>query len=97
MNFDSFVEFSPAYRRPLKFAIAQHFLAVLLTAFLLDGGAMLRASLFAVAAHWVVILLVMIRRRSTPTAFDLGLIRVGFLPVAVVAGVVAGLLGRTPM
>jgi hypothetical protein len=97
MNFDSFVEFSPAYRTPLKFAVAQHFLALLFTAFLLDGGAMLRASLFAVAAHWVAIVIVMFRRRSTPIAFDLGLIRVGFAPVAVVAGIVAGLLGRTPM
>ena len=96
MNFDSFLEFSPAYGTPLKFAIGQHFVALLLTAFLLDGGAMLRASLFAVAAHWVVIVVVMFRRRSSPTSFDLGLICVGFVPVAAISLVIAGLLGRTP-
>jgi hypothetical protein len=97
INFDSFLEFSPAYRTPLRFAVAQHFIVILLTAFLLDGGAMLRASSFAVAAHWVVIVVVMCRRRSAPTGFDLGLIRVGFLPVAIIAGAIAGLLGRTAL
>jgi hypothetical protein len=97
MNFDRFVEFSPTYRTPLKFALTQHFVALLLTAFLLDSGAMLRASLFAVAAHWVVIIIVMLRRPLAPTAFDLGSIRLGFVPVAIVAGIVAGLLGRTPL
>lgn len=89
------VTFGPAYRRPIGFAVAQQVLVVVLAAFLLDGGAMLRASLFAVASHWAIILPVMFRRPSSPTAFDLGLIRFGFIPVAVAAGVIAGLLGRT--
>jgi hypothetical protein len=88
------VTFSPAYRNSIKLAIAQQFLAVLSTAFLLDGGGMLRLALFAVAAHWALIITVMLRRRSAPTAFDLGLIGVGFVPVGIASVVIAGLLGR---
>ena len=89
------MEFSFAYLKPLRLAIAQQFLAVLSTAFLLDGGVMLRLALFAVAAHWAVIITLMLRRRSSPTSFDLGLIRVGFVPVAIAAVIIAGLAGRT--
>jgi hypothetical protein len=86
--------FSPAYRGPIDLALAQHFTVLLLTAFLLDGGQMFRSWLFAVAAHWIVILMVMFRRRSSPTPSDLWVIRVGFLPVAVLAAVITELLGR---
>ena len=91
------VEFSPSYQKPIRLAFAQHVPSVLFTAFLLDGGAMFRFAVFAVAAHWAAIITVMLRRRASPTAFDLGLIRVGFAPVAVVGLVIAGLLGRTPL
>ena len=90
-------EFSPSYQKPLRLAVAQHLPTLLFTAFLLDGGAMFRLAVFAVAAHWAVIITVMLRRRASPTAFDLGLIGIGFVPMAVVALVIAGLLGRTPL
>jgi len=58
------VEFSPSYQKPLRLAFAQHAPSVLFTAFLLDGGAMFRFAVFAVAAHWAAIITVMLRPSS---------------------------------
>ncbi|MCE9583394.1 MAG: hypothetical protein K8T20_12985 [Planctomycetes bacterium] len=69
-------------------------MALVATAFLLDCGTMLHVSLFAIAAHWAGILMVILRRPSAPTWFDLGLIRFGFIPVGVASVFIAGLLGR---
>lgn len=88
------MSFSHGYRGAIELAVAQQLIALVATAFLLDGGVLLRASLFAIAAHWVVILAVVLRRPLSPTRFDLGLVRFGFIPVGVIASVIAVLMGR---
>lgn len=85
---------APAYAKSLEFALAQHFVALASTVLLLDGGFWLRQVLFGLAAHWTVILILLVRRPLAPTRLDIGLIRFGFVPVAVLAWIVAGLLGR---
>lgn len=85
---------SSACEKPLKFALAQQLVAFMATALLLDGGFWLRHVLFGLAAHWTLILILLVRRPQAPTRFDLGLIRFGFVPVALLAWVLAGLLGR---
>ena len=86
---------SPHYGKAIEFAIAQQFIALAATALLLDGGTLLRLSVFVTAAHWASIVTVVCRRPSSPTRFDLVLIGFGFIPVAAIACAIARLLGRT--
>jgi len=85
---------SPEYRKATEFAVAQQFIAFVVTSLLLDGGMMLRVTLYAIASHWAVILVVIIRRPTSPTLFDLLLLGFGFIPVGVLAYIIAGLTGR---
>jgi hypothetical protein len=89
-----FALFSAQYCNAIELAAGQQFIALLATGFLLDGGQMLRVALFAAVAHWVVILTIILRRRLSPSRFDLGIIRFGFVPVGIAAGIIAGLMGR---
>ena len=82
------------YLKALELAVAQQFIFLFSTALLLDGGGTFRGVLFSTAAHWAVILVILARRPSSPTRFDFRLIRFGFIPVGIAAGIIAGLLGR---
>ncbi len=93
MNLSRFVP-DAGCRKAIELAIAQQFLALFGTAFILDGGRMFRTAWFTTVAHWAVILAILLRRRVSPTRFDLGLIRYGFFPVGIAALIIAGLLGR---
>ena len=60
------------------FALAQQGICLGIMSLILDDGTALRASLAAVVTHWVGISLVLIRRRTSPTALDQGFVKFGF-------------------
>jgi len=86
---------SPDFRKAIRFTIVQHIMFLVCAGFILDGGTLLRMVLFSMAAHWVVIFTILIRRPKSPTRFDIGMIRTGFLPIGMLACMLAGTLGRT--
>lgn len=54
----------------------------------------LQTYLFTLAGFWAGAALVMARRRSSPTAADLSFIRIGFIPVLVLGGVLIECIWR---
>lgn len=83
------------YHRALEIAIGQHLVAFVATAFMLDGGEMLRMTLVAMAAYWTFILVILLRRPLSPTKIDLLVIRWGFVPVGAIALAAAFAIGWT--
>jgi len=86
---------SAQYGPALRLAIAQQSVPLLASAFILDGGVLLRAVLFSGIAHWILICVILLRRPSSPTRFDISAIRIGFLPMIVFAGAIAAFVSRT--
>ena len=61
------------------FALAQQGVLLGITALILDGGFTFRVCLAAAIAHWVAVTIVVIRRRTSPTMLDVGVLKFGFL------------------
>jgi hypothetical protein len=61
------------------FALVQQAVLLLLTSLVLDGGFLFRVCLTAVTAHWIWIGTAVVRRRTSPTAWDIALVKFGFL------------------
>lgn len=80
---------SEHHRKPLLEAVILQLLAVGFAAMILDGGKVLHAVLLAVLAHWVVSVIILIRRPTSPTKTDLMMVGRAFL----LMGVVVYLLG----
>ena len=65
-------------------AVIQYLFFMLIAALILDGGFILRCFGIGLLAHGCLIAIICLRRPSSPTSLDLGLIRYGFLPIALV-------------
>ena len=72
-----------------KLAVCQQAVLLLLSSLLLDGGHTFRVWLIAACAHWTAIGLIIGRRSTAPTKWDLGLIRYAYVPFAFLAGLFA--------
>jgi len=75
-----------SYREPIKVAVVQQIIFLVLTALLLDGGQTFRACCITAIVHWVCIAMILVRRPIHPTRIDILLIKYGFLPLAFVVG-----------
>lgn len=69
------------YRSPVMFALALQIPIAIICLLMLDGGQLARICGIAMAAHWAGILLVMARRRHSPSMTDIVFIRLGFLMI----------------
>jgi len=79
---------SPNIRSALRFAIVQQVVVIGVSLLMLDGGFAIRGchvAAAAIAGHWLIISLILLRRSGAPSYFDLTLIRYG-LPVLCVVG-----------
>ncbi|MHC4178435.1 MAG: hypothetical protein ACYSWU_13060 [Planctomycetota bacterium] len=65
--------------RDFVIALVLQGLLLIFAALLLDGGFLLRLSLMAVITHWIAAGVIVVRRRASPTEFDVGLVRYGFV------------------
>lgn len=79
---------SPLQRRAVRFAILQQTIVVGVSLLMLDGGFAIRGchvALAAVAVHWLLIGVILLRRTDSPSVIDLALIRYS-LPALCVLG-----------
>ncbi len=79
---------SPVLRRAVRFAILQQTIVVGVSLLMLDGGFAIRGchvALAAVAVHWLLIGVVLLRRVEAPSVIDLAMIRYS-LPALCVLG-----------
>jgi hypothetical protein len=81
-------------REAFVFAMLQQAVLFLLAALLLDGGVVLRRVTIASIGFWCFVLLLLIRRRNSPTRVDIILVKYGIWPLLLITIVAAGLLGR---
>ncbi len=70
---------SEAYRSPLRDSLILEAFFIFVCSLALDGGVMLRYSLFALAPTWLLILLIVVRRPAEPTPLDLKVVRFTYL------------------
>lgn len=61
---------------------------------ILDGGNLLQACLYAIAAHWVGVGVIWSRRGAAATTTDGLLVRWGVLPLCIISFFVTGLIWR---
>jgi hypothetical protein len=88
------VEVSRPYWPALRNALLLQSVLGMFTALLLDGGRSFTFFGVALLAHWIGIILIVARRPTTPTEFDLSFIRIGILPIFVLTGAISPLVWR---
>jgi hypothetical protein len=67
------------YRRPIKTALLQQGIILILALLVLDGGLTFNMAVIAVMAYWLAFGILVFRRPSSPTKGDILLVRYGFL------------------
>jgi hypothetical protein len=82
------LSFSDAYGAPIRDSLIIQIPLLLFSAFVFDGGFMARSCGIAMGASWAFVLLVLFRRPTSPTWFDLKMIRFGYLPLLLLAALV---------
>ena len=76
MNLRS-LKFSPKYARPLKFAVVEQVLLMVLSAFVMDTGEFANITVHAIIAYWALALIMLLRRPLAPTSADLIVLKWG--------------------
>jgi hypothetical protein len=88
----------PVYRAPIRSALLQQSVVLILAALMLDGGLTFNMAVIAIVAYWLAVGVILARRPGSPTRADILLIRYGFLlvfgVVLVTAPIVWTALGR---
>ena len=74
-----------AYGRAIKQALSEESIVVILAFLMLDDGKFcLHVALLSLAAHWLAVCLIVVRRPTTPTAMDLLIVKYGFFLILIV-------------
>lgn len=89
-----FLPFASDYDPAIKSAVIQQVIFLILGGLTLDGGYLGRACCVATLAHWVAILLIVVRRPFLPTKVDLIVIRYAFFLVLLFVGWLAPFVQR---
>jgi hypothetical protein len=77
------------YRQALGSTGVQQMTVFLLASLILDGGVLLEVCAFAALAFWIAVGFIWFRRRLKPTSADLVVIEAGFVPLCVIAFLLA--------
>ena len=85
---------SPAYRRTIFEALALQAVVAVISGMALDFGQAAQICGIALLAFWSGVLVLIWRRPLTPSPLDLSLVRVGYLPVVVLAAVLVPVIWR---
>ncbi len=75
-------ELSESCKNGFRIALVQHAIILCLAALVLDGGLILYLCVLASMYYWIAAGVVVARRPTTPTTFDLGVVRIGYLVLA---------------
>ena len=81
-----------SWRRAILAAVIQQILALFLLGLTTDAGGLDLVWFYTVCAFWVGVAVVAIRRGKSPTGLDMALVRIGFLPLLLMAMFVAALV-----
>ncbi len=73
------------YIRPLLRALTLQLILIFFFGLVLDGGLSLQAFCYSSCGYWMGVILILVRRRASPTKGDLAFIRWGLLLVALLA------------
>jgi len=82
------IPISDNYRRPIIEALALQVVVGVISMMILDGGETAQVCGAALLAFWGGAAVLIWRHPQTPSKVDLSLLRVGYLPVVVIAGVI---------
>ena len=90
------IEFPPvgSLREAFWVGVAQQLFFLVFSALLLDTGIVHRRVLVALIGAWCFVLILLIRRRNSPTKGDLLFLKYGIWPLVLIACVLAELIGR---
>jgi hypothetical protein len=83
-----------AYEASIKVAVAQQVVIILFASLLLDGGHILRLSTFGAVGSWLLTGIIVARRPRSPTRIDILIVKYGFWLAALIAMVLAAIMGR---
>jgi hypothetical protein len=83
-----------AYRLAIRVALLQQIPILVLTSLMLDGGRALRIWGIVLLAHWLAVLLIVMRRAERPAPSDLAMIRYGFWLILIAVVLFAPLVSR---
>ncbi len=72
-------QFSDRYRNPIRDSLCLQVFFLIFSSLALDGGVMLGNSLVVLAPCWILTLLILLRRPSSPTRLDLAVVRFSYL------------------
>jgi hypothetical protein len=78
---------SSAYRKAIFDALILQIVLGILSAMILDGGVCAQICGVALLAFWAGAAVLIYRRSQSPTEIDILLIRFGYIPVLIIAGV----------
>ena len=76
---------APSYLKALRFGVAIQLASIVLSGFLLDGGAVAQFCILSLAVYWPVAVLIIWRRPQRPTRTDLSFLRTGYLVILFVS------------
>ena len=84
----NWTDYSPEYNAAFKTALLVQAVLAIVTALVLDFGQTHRAFWVAFLCQWAMAWIILLRRPTHPTRFDLSLVRYGIVPLlSIVAGV----------
>jgi hypothetical protein len=86
--------YSREYNSAFLVAGLIQFFFLVFAALMLDGGHLLRTVCIAALGHWAAALIVLLRRRTNPTPFDIMLVKYGFLAMLVIVYAIGPALVR---
>ncbi len=91
MDFAAAFPFLTEHERRIQFLLALQLPLILLGAIMLDDGEAAKVMLLGALGYWCMVLFIMVRRNGEATAADKLFICWGFLPMLIIAIVLAGL------
>ncbi len=83
---------SPKLWSAIRDSLCLQAIFVILGGLALDGGHLARYTLFVLFPYWIVALLILLRRRNSPTSLDLIVIRFGYLALLLLIPLVSALV-----
>lgn len=86
-------QFSDRYRSPIRDSLCLQVFFIFVSSLVLDGGGILRYSIFALVPTWTLILLIVLRRPAEPTPLDLKVVRFSYLTLWILLLLFSALFG----
>lgn len=84
---------SGSYRSPVRDSLILQAFFIFVSSLVLDGGGILRYSIFALVPTWALIFLIVMRRPAEPSPLDLKVVRFSYLALWILLLLFSALFG----